>query len=62
MILRLHLHAIQVLSQCPLLSEVYVDAWPITSYLRMALKEHKTAGYRPKEGRKHKNGRLKVCL
>ncbi|EIW59884.1 uncharacterized protein TRAVEDRAFT_47186 [Trametes versicolor FP-101664 SS1] len=40
----------EILAQCPLLGEVYVDAWPITSYLRRSLKEHKSGGNKSKGG------------
>lgn len=32
--------ALQVLQQCPTLEEMYVDAWPVYSYLQLAMKQH----------------------
>lgn len=31
---------LQVLQQCPTLEEMYVDAWPVYSYLQLAMKQH----------------------
>lgn len=30
---------LQVLQQCPTLEEMYVDAWPVYSYLQLAMKQ-----------------------
>lgn len=65
--LKLRLGDIQVLDKCPLLGEVYVDAWPITSYLRIALKYHQSPETRlrilqQQQQQQHKNELLKVCF
>lgn len=61
--LKLRLGDIQVLDKCPLLGEVYVEAWPITSYLRIALKYHQSPETRLRIlQQQHKNELLKVCF
>lgn len=56
------MYAVQILAQCPLLGEVYVDAWPITSYLRRSLKEHKSGGNKSKGGDGSRCGPATVTL
>lgn len=34
------LRDVQVMEQCPTLDAMYTDAWPIDSYLQLALKKH----------------------